>query len=209
MAKPALTQPLRVLIRVENSSMPQPPSYLSLLIRRCRKQDRQAQEELYRHFYAYALNICLHYAQDTEEAKDILNEGFFRVFDRLHQYDLNRSFKGWLRRLLINVAIDYHRRYHGRQALLEIMPTNEPRVAADSFSQLAMDDLLAMVQRLSPMYRLVFNLYIMEGLTHPEIATRLGISVGASKSNLSRAKQKLREMLAREAARTDHYKEGL
>lgn len=189
--------------------MPDQPSYLQRLIRRCRRQDRQAQEQLYRHFYAYAMNICLHYSRDAEEAKDILSEGFFRAFDRLHQYDLQRSFKGWLRRVLINVAIDYHRRHHTTRPLLEIVPTNEPLVEGDSFSQLALDDLLAMVQRLSPMYRLVFNLYIMEGLTHPEIADRLGISVGASKSNLSRAKQKLREMLADEAERIDQYKEGL
>lgn len=183
-------------------------SDLPKLIRRCRRHDRRAQEELYRHFYAYGLNICLHYSGGMEEAKDILNEGFFRVFERLDRYDDDRSFRAWLRRVLINAAIDYHRRHQRGAAVLELRPATEPAVPAASFSKLALDDLLAMIQRLSPVYRLVFNLHVLEGYSHPEIAARLGISVGASKSNLSRAKQHLRSMLRREEDRIDHYKKG-
>lgn len=183
-------------------------SNLPKLIRQCRRHDRRAQEVLYRHFYAYGLNICLHYSGGMEEAKDILSEGFFRVFERLDRYDSERSFKAWLRRVLINTAIDYHRKYPRGAAVLELVSTDEPRAPAASFSKLAVDDLLALVQRLSPVYRLVFNLHVLEDLSHPEIAERLGISVGASKSNLSRAKQNLRAMIRREEDRLDAYKKG-
>lgn len=190
-------------------TMRKPSPELSILISACLKKDRGAQERLYKLFYAYALNICLHYANGREEAKDIMNEGFFRAFDRLDRYNPQRSFKGWLRRLLINTAIDFHRKYNQNHSKIEMIKLPEPAVEADSFSKLALDDLLAMVQRLSPMYRLVFNLYILEGLSHIEIAERLEISVGASKSNLSRAKQNLRNMLQQEERRLANFNRSL
>jgi RNA polymerase sigma-70 factor (ECF subfamily) len=170
---------------------------LRSLLQACMKKDRNSQKELYRLYYAYGMNICLHYSKDREEAKEILNDGFYKVFENLDKYDPALSFKGWLRRLLINVAIDYYRRYHRNRPVMEIMTETEPATAfATGFDQLALDDLLGMVQRLSPMYRLVFNLYVMEGFKHEEIAEQVGISVGASKSNLSRAKDKLQQMIA-------------
>lgn len=176
------------------------------LIKACIRKDQQAQERLYRLFYAYAMNICLHYANGREEAKDILNEGFFKVFERLGQYNPQLSFKGWLRRLLINTAIDFHRKYNYRQATIENLNMAEPAVHAVSFARLALDDLLNMVQQLSPMYRLVFNLYILEGFTHQEIADQLGISIGTSKSNLARAKENLRNMILQEERRLALFK---
>jgi len=166
------------------------------LLKACIKKDRNSQKELYRLYYAYGMNICLHYSKDREEAKEILNDGFFKVFENLHMYNPELSFKGWLRRLLINVSIDYYRRHHRHRPVMEIMPQSEPTDSnPDGFDKLALEDLLAMIQQLSPMYRLVFNLYIMEGYKHEEIAEQVGITVGASKSNLSRAKDKLRRMI--------------
>lgn len=147
-------------------------------------------------YYAYGMNICLHYSKNKEEAKEILNDGFYKVFENLHKYTPSLSFKGWLRRLLINVSIDYYRRYHRNRPVMEVVPYNEPTSTyCNGFDQLALDDLLTMVQQLSPMYRLVFNLYVVEGMKHEEIAARLDISVSTSKSNLSRAKDKLRQMI--------------
>ena len=161
------------------------------IIKACKKQKRSAQRELYKSFYAYAMNICVHYANDTAEAKDIVHEGFMTVFKRIDNYKEYTPFKFWFRRVMINAAIDFHRKYHKNVVSLEKLP--EIETTANVFDDLAMDELLRLVQGLSPKYRIVFNLYIMEGFSHKEIAERLDISVGTSKSNLSRAKLKLQE----------------
>ena len=168
---------------------------LSKLIKACRRKDRKAQKELYQLYFAYAMTVCLHYAKDINEAKDILNEGFFKVFTKLHQYEERKSFKPWLRRILVNTAIDYHRKYYKMDTPLEIVHIQVPTVEVSGFDRLALDDILNMVQQLPRMYRTVFNLFVLEGYSHVEIAKKLGISIGGSKSNLSRAKSKLREMI--------------
>ena len=142
------------------------------------------------------MSICLRYAPNRESAVEVLNDGFLKVFTRLDQYDPAQPFKGWLRRILINAAID-HFRQEVRHQHETIEPFEKTVVSEvpDAFSQLAHEDLLALIQRLSPAYRLVFNLNVMDGFTHDEIAGQLGISVGASKSNLARARENLRQLL--------------
>ena len=181
-----------------------PDNNLSLLLKACQKKDRYSQKELYRKYYSYAMNICLHYSKNREEAQEILNDGFFKVFENLDKYDPTLSFKAWLRRVLINAAIDYYRHFHRRHPVMEIITDVEATTTfTTGFDQLALDDLLTMVQQLPPRYRLVFNLYALEGFKHEEIAIRLGISVGTSKSNLSRAKEKLQLMIAKAEKRID------
>lgn len=170
---------------------------LTDLLAGCLRNHRQSQELLYRQFYGYAMSVCLRYAPTREGALEVLNDGFLKVFTRLEQYNPEQPFKGWLRRILINAALDHYRqevRHHHfddvEQAGQTIMSES-----ADAHSQLAHEDLLGLIQRLSPAYRLVFNLYVMDGFTHDEIASQLGISVGASKSNLARARENLRTYL--------------
>lgn len=143
------------------------------------------------------MSICLRYVSTRESALEVLNDGFLKVFTRLDQYDPAQPFKGWLRRILINTAVDHYRQevrhYHHED--VEQAEKTVAAESADAFSQLAHEDLLRLIQRLSPAYRLVFNLYAMDGFTHEEIADQLGISVGASKSNLSRARENLRLLL--------------
>ena len=134
-----------------------------------------------------------------EGALEVLNDGFLKVFTRLDQYDSAQPFKGWLRRILINAAIDHYRqevRHHHHEDI-EQVEQSVASESADAFGQLAHEDLMSLIQRLSPAYRLVFNLYVMDGFTHEEIAGQLGISVGASKSNLARARENLRTLLKR------------
>ncbi len=178
------------------SNAPNIPA-LSDLLAGCLRNQRQSQELLYRQFYGYAMSICLRYVSTREGALEVVNDGFLKVFTRLDQYDPAQPFKGWLRRILINTAVDHYRQevrhYHH-----EDVGKAEQTVAAesaDAFSQLAHEDLLALVQKLTPAYRLVFNLYVIDGFTHEEIAGQLGISVGASKSNLARARENLRLLL--------------
>lgn len=141
--------------------------------------------------------VCLRYAPTREGALEVLNDGFLKVFTRLDQYDSSQPFKSWFRRILINTAVDHYRqevRHHHHEDVEQAEQTAASG-APDAFSQLAHEDLLALIQRLSPAYRLVFNLYVMDGFTHEEIAAQLGISVGASKSNLARARENLRQLL--------------
>lgn len=143
------------------------------------------------------MSVCLRYAPTREGALEVVNDGFLKIFTRLDQYDPAQPFKGWLRRIMINAAIDHYRqevRHHYHEDIEQAGQTIAAE-SADAFSQLAHEDLMALIQRLSPAYRLVFNLYVMDGFTHEEIAGQLGISVGASKSNLARARENLRLML--------------
>lgn len=177
------------------SNTPNIPA-LSDILAGCLRNHRKSQELLYRQFYGYAMGICLRYAPTRDHATEVLNDGFLKVFTRLDQYDPAQPFKGWLRRILINAAIDHYRQEVRHQHEM-IEPVEQTAVSQlpNALSQLAHDDLMELIQRLSPAYRLVFNLYVMDGFTHEEIAGQLGISVGTSKSNLARARENLRQIV--------------
>lgn len=167
------------------------------LLAGCLRNHRRSQELLYRQFYGYAMSVCLRYAPTREGALEVLNDGFLKVFTRLDQYEPTQSFKGWLRRILINTAVDHYRQevrhfYHEDVEQADQIAGTE---SIDAYSQLAHEELMRLIQRLSPAYRLVFNLYVIDGFSHDEIAAQLGISVGASKSNLARARENLRQLL--------------
>lgn len=172
-------------------------SALPDLLAGCLRNHRQSQELLYRQFYGFAMSVCLRYAPTRESALEVLNDGFLKVFTRLDQYDPAQPFKAWLRRILINTAVDHYRQElrHSYHDSVEQAGQASVATGADAYSQLAYDELLKLVQMLSPAYRLVFNLYVMDGFAHDEIAEKLGISVGASKSNLARARENLRVLL--------------
>lgn len=170
---------------------------LPKLIAACRKGKRSSQKQLYQQFYAYAMTICLHYSKNQEEAQEICNDGFYKLFTKLALYREHIPFKTWLRRILVNAAIDYHRKYHLRKIEIDEAEIKEQSSTTTNsgLEKLSHDDVMKIVQQLPPTYRLVFNLYVIEGFSHPEIAEKLNISVGTSKSNLSKAKAKLRNML--------------
>ncbi len=168
------------------------------LIEGCRAGNRTSQLKLYEHFYSYGMGICLRYCSSREEALEVLNDGFLKVLTKIDLYQPAYPFKAWLRKILINASIDHHRRYHKLAAAEEITFDAEARSATHNLAldNLAYDDLLKVMQQLSPVYRVVFNLYIVEDLTHKEIGAKLGISVGASKSNLSKARRNIKSLLA-------------
>lgn len=172
------------------------PNHTALpdLLAGCLCNRRQNQQQLYRQFYGYAMSICLRYAPTRESALEVLNDGFLNVFKRLDQYDSAQPFKDWLRQIFINSALDHYRQevHHHQQKVIERLEQTTVSESVEAFSQLAHEDLLALLQQLSPAYRMVFNLYVIDGFTHEEIAGQLGISVGVSKSNLSRAREDLR-----------------
>lgn len=140
--------------------------------------------------------LCCRYTKSREEGEDILQEGFITVFDKLSQFKSEGSFEGWIRRIMVNKAIDHYKKTSKVFPLIDIEDIeNEVVDVNDVLSNIAKIELLAMIQHLPPMYKMVFNLYIFEGMNHKEIAERLGIEEGTSKSNLFRARMLLRKKM--------------
>lgn len=161
----------------------------------CLKQDKKCQYALFKHFYAYAIGICRRYARNSDEASDILNESFFKIFDNLDKYDIEKPFKSWISKIITNTAIDYYRANFRFSSHEPLDWQGNIGNGADIYDKLAYDDLLSLIRRLTPAYRTVFNLYAIDGYNHNEIAEMLDVSIGTSKSNLHKARKKLQEML--------------
>jgi RNA polymerase sigma factor (sigma-70 family) len=166
------------------------------IIEGCRKGKRSSQKELYELFYAYGMSITLRYADTREQAAGVLNDAFMKVFEHIRKYDRNRPFKPWFRQILVNTAINhYHRNNRNRDDPNMAISQQNLAVEETITSSISYEEIIGMVQQLSPAYRTVFNLYVIEGFTHEEIAGMLGISAGTSKSNLAKAKRNLRAIL--------------
>lgn len=172
------------------------------IIQGCLKANRDSQKQFYELLYGYALSICMRYCINQEDAIGILNDGFLKVFKSLHTFkprhsDTEASLKGWFKRIMVNTAIDYLRKNHHRFLIVEISDQqydiSEPVETA--IDNMTYKEILTVVQQLSPVYRTVFNLYVLDGYKHEEIAKQLRISVGASKSNLSKARTNIKKML--------------
>lgn len=165
------------------------------LIRGCIEGNRRMQEELYRRLSPRMYAVCLRYAGNAEEAEDILQEGFIKVFKKLDSFRSEGSFEGWVRRIFVNTAIEHFRRKRYLQPVTEKEESTLEGNYLSVLDNLAERDIMALIQQLSPGYRTVFNMYVVEGYTHKEIGDILGISEGTSKSQLSRAKVILQEMV--------------
>ena len=167
----------------------------------CKKENRNCQRALYELYYGYGLSIGLRYAYNREEAVEILNDSFIKVFSKLQQYNIEQPFKPWFRRILIHSAIDYHRAQHkfptpiDIDSVIYLLDDELPLPVLSSE-----EDALPLVQALPPQYRMVFNLYVMEEYDHKEIAALLGISESTSRANLARAKEKLRDSVLKKKA---------
>lgn len=168
---------------------------ISKLLDSCMTGNRTSQDRLYKEYYGYAMGVCLRYSRSREEAIEIVNDGFFKIFTKLDKYTQGRSFKGWLRKVMINSAIDYYRRNEKHYAMLNISHTNYAEKSATVLDRLSENEIIAAIQLLPPSYRMVFNLFVIEGFKHEEIAEQLGISMGTSKSNLAIARSKLQKIL--------------
>lgn len=165
------------------------------LIKGCIAGDRRMQEVLYQRFSPKMYAVCLRYANKAEDAQDILQDGFVKVFKNLHMYRGEGSFEGWIRRIFVNTAIEHYRR---QVNLYPVTEGHENVLEAKEVSvldSLNVKDLMSIIQELSPGYKTVFNLYVIEGYSHKEIAEMIGISEGTSKSQLARAKGILQNII--------------
>ena len=175
-------------------------SALKKLVKGCIKGERASQKVLYESYYSKMMGVCYRYAKDSDEAKDLLHDGFLKIFRSLHKFNFNGSLEGWMRRLMINSAIDHYRK---NKNIFSLSETNEQLLESEAEDQeeesiyagFSTQIIMDAVQNLSPAYRTVFSLYAIEGLSHKEIAEKLDISIGTSKSNFAKARMNLRKQL--------------
>lgn len=167
------------------------------LIKGCIAGDRRMQEELYRRFASKMYAVCLRYANNADDAQDLLQEGFIKVYRNLHRFRAEGSFEGWIRRVFVNTSIEHFRK---KSTKMSMVTDKEESTIEDSditaLHKLAEKDIINIIQELSPGYRTVFNLYVVEGYSHKEIGDLLGISEGTSKSQLARAKGVLQKKIS-------------
>ena len=166
---------------------------LEQLIRKCKKQDSKAQSQLFKLYGSKLFSLCLKYSRDKASAEDTLQDAFIIIFEKISQYKGHGSFEGWLKRITINTALQ---KYRG-QKIFDIVHEEqiedvEVEIDEDTIS---LDYLLGLIQQLPDRYRLVFNLYVLDGYSHKEISEMLSISTGTSKSNLARARYILKDKL--------------
>jgi RNA polymerase sigma factor (sigma-70 family) len=165
---------------------------LEQLIHDCKKNDIKAQEQLYRQYAPKMFSVCLKYSRNYAEAQDNLQDGFLLVFDKISSFEFKGSFDGWIKRVMVNHVLQ---QYRNKSFLSPIDEDIAEEVEIEIEDGVSMDFLMKIIQELPDRYRLVFNLSVFENYSHQEISDSLGISVGTSKSNLSRAKLILKEKI--------------
>ena len=169
---------------------------LEELIKRCKEQNRKAQEELYRKYSGVLFGMCLKYSRNKTEAEDSLHDSFMTIFDKIGQYNNRGSFEGWMKRITVNTVLQKYR----KERHLDVVTENigeEVDLDVEGAS-ISLSRLLGLIQELPNKYRLTFNLYVLDGYTHKEISEMLGTSTGTSKSNLARARMILKERIEKE-----------
>ena len=161
---------------------------LEILIKDCVIGTRKAQQQLFNLYSDDMFGVCLYYSKDYTEAEDTLHEGFMKVFQKIDQFKFKGSLAGWIRRVMINTALEKFRKQNQLYALGDDYESNEDIQQENVISDLSAQDLIKLIRELTPKYRMVFNLFAIEGYSHKEIGEMLGISEGTSKSNLARAR---------------------
>ncbi|HEV8081651.1 MAG TPA: sigma-70 family RNA polymerase sigma factor [Chitinophagaceae bacterium] len=169
------------------------------IVNRCKAGNRQAQEKLYRNFYRVMMSLCLRYTKNETDAMEVLNTGFYKVYNNIHRFDSSRaSIYTWIRTIIINSCLDYIK---SKQKIIQQVTLDEiagVQIDPDIISKMKSEHLLHLVRKLSPATQAVFNLFIIEGYTHKEIGELLHISEGTSKWHLSEARKNLQSMINEE-----------
>ncbi len=166
-------------------------------INACIAKDGVALKKLYEDHYPMMYPVCKRYANNDEDALDILHDGFIKVFKNIDKYQVNTSLAAWIKRVMVNTSIDYYRRETRRRASDIEDAKHLASDTPDALSNISAEEIINLLQHLSPAYRSVFNLYVIEGYSHIELANLLGISESTSRSNLVKARTKLRDLLAK------------
>jgi len=165
------------------------------LIAACTLSDPAAQRLLIQQYFGYVKSICMRYSSSNQDADEIINDTFLKVFSNLDKYDVNQPFKGWIRTIAINTAIDHYRKNLKQPFFDSIDNLQIYDINHDIINSISVEEILSMVRELSPMYRMVFSMFVIDGYSHKEIAEKLGIKEGTSKSNLQDARKKLQSLI--------------
>jgi RNA polymerase sigma-70 factor (ECF subfamily) len=163
------------------------------IISDCIAGNQKAMAKLYHLFAPKMFGVCLRYAKDTTEAEDNLQDGFIKVFNSLKTFRHDGSLEGWIRRIMVNVSLEKIRKQHWLYPVEDVSVYDSINLSDDVIAKISANDLMKIVQELPPRYRLVFNLYVIEGFSHQEIAQEMKITQGTSKSNLARAREILKK----------------
>lgn len=189
--------------RIDTTTLQTENAKIAALLLGCRNNDRSSQKELYYLLRGFGIKICYRYTNLNDECEEILHEAFMKLFKSVHLFEEKRheemilALKAWFKRILINTCIDHYRKHVSKKSgpsLTEEMENIRDHTE-NGIDILSYKEILEAIRMLSPGYRTVFNLFVIEGLSHEEISVKLGISVGASKSNLSKARDNLRKLL--------------
>jgi RNA polymerase sigma factor (sigma-70 family) len=167
------------------------------LIKGCQRRDRNAQQQLFDFFSGKMYGICYRYVRNTQQAEDILLTGFTRIFEKIDQFKGEGSFEGWIRRIMVNESLTWLRKFKNMYVETDLEQADQEPDYDLISDHLEAEDLLAMIEQLPAGYRIVFNMYAIDGYSHKEIAEQLDISENTSKSQLSRARVYLQKLLAR------------
>ncbi len=167
------------------------------LIQGCIAGEKRMQEELYNRFSPKMFAVCIRYAGNADDAQDILQDGFVKIFKNLSRFRSEGSFEGWIRRIFVNTAIEHLRRKKFLKPIAEKEENTIPYKEVSVLDSLGEKDIMNLISQLSPGYRTVFNMYVVEGYTHKEVGDILGISEGTSKSQLARARMILQSMVVK------------
>ena len=167
------------------------------LIRGCLKGEASCQKEIFYRFASRMLGVCNRYARNCADAEDILQDAFIKVFDKIHQFKFEGSFEGWIRRIVVNTALKKYslRRYEKEVSGYEIKDRDESGMEPSAYAHLTEKEILELINHLPDGYRLIFNLYVIEGFQHDEIAEMLGIQSGTSRSQLVKARNMLQKQI--------------
>ena len=167
------------------------------LIKACIREDAASQKAVFDLYSGRMLTVCLRYARSSADAEDILQDAFIKVFDKMHQFKFEGSFEGWIRRIVVNTALKKYslRRYEKEVVGYEIKDKDESSIEASAYTDLTAKELMDLINALPSGYKLIFNLYVIEGYQHDEIAEMLGIQPGTSRSQLVKARNMLQKQI--------------
>ena len=165
------------------------------ILKQCRKQDPNAQRQLYNDFYRFGLSVCIRYVVNLETAQELLNDSYLKVFTHIDKYNEDMVFVTWFKKIIVNTCISFLRQSHRNVPVVDIEESNDVGIELDIFGRFSVEEIGKLIQQLPQAYRTVFNLNVIEGYNHTEIAELLGIEAGTSRSNLNRARKKLQELI--------------
>lgn len=179
--------------------MGQEEENINTIISGCKRNDRRSQELLYRNFYGTMMSFCLRYTRNEQDAMEVLNAGFYKVFKNIHRYDERKAaLYTWIRTIILNTCIDFIKAKNGRIVQQELDQAAGVDLPPEVFERMSAQAILELIRKLPPATQMVFNLYVMDGYAHKEIGKMLQISEGTSKWHLSEARKQLQEMIQKQ-----------